>query len=189
MNPIRYFLIAILTFITLSGTFSQEIKYNTDNSVDLHFKTTEDWERYKKKIIYMNYDLRECDSILNTVMRPGIAKAQEVIKAQDSLVKKYDLQIANCKEQVTMLQGELIDIQTKPKPVVEWIGFYVGMSTGYVFADSVIGKETIINNVWNNMGIFGRGYVRIKDFMLTGGLEIPFRSKPVINVGIGYRIF
>lgn len=177
--------------LTLSvNCFSQlTIIHNSNGSVDWHFPTEKEAEAFKQKILFQAKDFQTLDSTIKYSLLPAIEKGKKVENSLDSALKECRRSGIEAHNTITQLQGEIIDIGTIRKPLIEWIGFYAGVGTGYVFADSVIGKETIINNLWNNISIQGTGYLRIKDFMLSGSLSIPFKSKPMISIGIGYRAF
>jgi hypothetical protein len=181
----------IITFLLVSTICSAQLKiiHNSNGSVDWHFPTEAEAEAFKQKVLFQDKDLQTADSTIKYSLLPAIEKGKKVENSLDSALKNCKSAGIEAMNTIGILQSELIEIGTKRTPIIEWIGFYAGMGTGYVFADSVIGKETIINNLWNNLGINGRAYIRVKDFMLSGGLEIPFKSKPIINIGIGYRIF
>ncbi len=163
--------------------------HNSNGTVDWHFPTEAEAEAFKQKVLFQDKDFQTLDSTVKYSLKPAIEKGKQVENSLDSALRNCRNAGIEARNTIGMLQGELIEIGTQRKPLIEWMGFYGGIGTGYVFADSVIGKQTIIDNIWNNLGIHGRAYIRIKDFMLSGGLEIPFRSKPIINVGIGYRLF
>ena len=177
--------------LTLSvNCFSQlKIVHNSNGSVDWHFPTEVEAEDFKQRVLFQDKDLQTADSTIKFSLLPAIEKAKIAQRHSDSAIVDCQNSVIEYKSQIAKYQSDLINLGTQSKPLFEWIGFYVGAGTGYVFADSVIGKETIINNLWNNISLQGTGYLRIKDFMLTGSFGIPFRSKPMISIGIGYKVF
>ena len=183
-------LLLTILLLTLSvNCFSQlKIIHNSNGSVDWHFPTEAEAEDFKQKVLFQDKDFQTLDSTVKYSLKPAIERGKKAENELDSALKDCRKSGIEANNRITRLQSELIDVGTKRTPLIEWIGFYVGAGTGYVFADSVIGKETIINNLWNNISIQGTGYLRIKDFMLTGSFGIPFRSKPIISIGIGYKI-
>jgi hypothetical protein len=182
-------MILLFLLFTLSATAQLTIIHNSNGSVDWHFPTEAEAEAFKQKVLFQDKDLQTADSTIKYSLLPAIEKGKKTENSLDSALKECKRSGIEAHNTIGQLQGELIDIGTIRKPLIEWIGFYGGIGAGYVFADSVIGKETIINNLWNNLGVHGRAYVRIKDFMFTGELVKPFRSQFSINFSIGYRGF
>jgi hypothetical protein len=183
---IKYLL--IILFLT-GVSYGQEIRYNKDGSVDLHFKTKEDWESHKKTIIFLNEDVKTKDSLITYYYKPFVAKQEQIINNRDTTLVYYKSLSEGRSSQIKMLEQKLMDFQPKPEPFFKWIGFYTGILTSYNVADSVINKETIVNALWNNLAVSGRGIVKVGDFMLTPSIIIPLKYKMSINLEIGYRCF
>lgn len=186
---LRPTLVIILLIASVYFAQAQEIRYNNDGSVDLHFKTVQEWEQYKKKIIFLNYDKKECDSLKSEVYLPTLGKFEKIRLMQDSVIKTNKETLKKCDEQNARLMGDLLDLQTKRPPAIEWVGFYAGMGTGYFFVDSVMNKATIVNAMWDNVYFTGKGMIKIDRLMLTGTAEIPIKGKAGIKVEAGWRLF
>jgi len=178
-------LLIIILFV--SNCFSQTIKYNSDNSVDLHFETVKDWEVFKQKIIFLSEDKLTGDSLIKNY-RSQIETLNKIICNKDSVISNLKNYINITKQELSFYQSEVIDLQTQKNPVFEWIGFFAGSGTSYVFSDSTINRS-IGNTLWNNLSIHAETLFRLKDFIITTSIIIPFNSKAYLNLKIGYKIF
>lgn len=178
----------LLTILLISNlSFSQSIRYNTDNSVDLHFNTIADWEAHKQKVIFLSEDKQTGDSLINNY-RSQIETLNKIIVNKDSTISNLKNYINITKTELSYYQSEVIELQTAKKPNFEWIGFFAGSGTSYVFSDSTINKS-ISNTLWNNLSIHAETLFRFKDFLITTSLIIPFNSKAYLNLKLGYKLF
>ena len=187
MKKALFLIVAV--FLLTNFARSQEIKYNKDGSVDLHFPTVPQWEAYKRGVLFQSKDIETKDSLISEVYIPALGTADKTIQAIDSALTYRKKENEKIREQLISLQGEIIDLQTVRKPVIEWVGFYIGSGTGFHFTDSVISKETMLNTLWNSVYLISRAQLRIKDFMLTGQFDIPLKNKPALKIDLAYRIF
>ena len=179
---------AIAVFLLFAlPIYSQSIIYNQNNTVDLHFNTVQEWENYKQKTIFNHYDKLTGDSLIKNY-RSQIETLNKIICNKDSVISNLKNYINITKQELSFYQSEVIDLQTQKKPVFEWIGFFAGSGTSYVFSDSTINRS-IGNTLWNNLSIHAETLFRLKDFIITTSIIIPFNSKAYLNLKIGYKIF
>ena len=164
-----------------------DINYGMSEGVDLHFETVKDWEVFKQKVIFLNEDKLTGDSLIKNY-RSQIETLNKIICNKDSVISNLKNYINITKQELSFYQSEVIDLQTQKKPVFEWIGFFAGSGTSYVFSDSTINKS-ISNTLWNNLSIHAETLFRFKEFLITTSLIVPFNSKAFINLKIGYKIF
>jgi hypothetical protein len=109
----------------------------------------------------------------------------ERLKGKDSIIKNQKLELVNCKEQKNIL----INSQTSSSGIIRYEGTFIGINLGYIFADSILTKSTVINGI--DYGIYCK-----PRFTLNNNLEfepcviIPLSKKKFgIFVNIGYKIF
>lgn len=191
--PVKLFflVISISIYLVFAGTllYSQDIIYNSNGTVNLQFKTVQDWEAYKQKIIFLYYDKQTNDSLISEVYKPVISKQSLIIQNSDSTIKLFKLLIDKDKDLISNLQAEIINISEKKtaKSNLTFEGFYTGIGTGYTFDSS----KTLTNNLMNNLFIAIKTEIKYKDFSFHPSLEIPFNNnqKTIIKLFVGYKLF
>jgi len=168
----KVYLIFVFIF-TISTIFAQELRYNKDGSVDLHFKTTANWEMHKQKILLQDKQLTVLDSAVNYSYKPTITR-------QGLLIDTLGYQISALKKitRIDSLENSsLLNELGKSKPLFEFEGFYAGVRTGYIFGDTITTKESFINSLSNNLFLISRAFINVKDFKFIPSLEIPLNTK------------
>ncbi|GEM_PF-4719397 len=166
-----WFLFAL--FCLFQKLNAQELRYNIDGSVDLHFPTTAEWEMHKQKILLQNKQLTVLDSAVNYSYKPTIIR-------QGLLIDTLGYQISTLKRisRIDSLENSsLLNELGKSKPLFEFEGFYAGVRTGYIFGDSITTKESFINSLSNNLFLISRAFINVKDFKFIPSLEIPLNTK------------
>ena len=109
----------------------------------------------------------------------------ERLQGKDSIINNQKLELVNCKEQKNIL----INSQTSSSSILKYEGTFIGINLGYIFADSILTKSTVLNGIDYSLYIKPR-------FVLNQRLEIepyaivPFSKKKFgIFINIGYTPF
>lgn len=167
-------IVILISLLLTSISFAQELRYNKDGSVDLHFPTTAEWENHKQKILLQDKQLTVLDSAVNYSYKPTITR-------QGLLIDTLSYQITLLKKitRIDSLENSslLNELGKTSKPLFEFEGFYAGVRTGYLFGDTITTKESFVNSLSNNLFLISRAFINVKDFKFIPSLEIPLNTK------------
>lgn len=171
---------------------AQEIKYNTNGSVDLHFGTVGDWEKYRDKIVEKWIDEKVKDSLINAVYLPAIQVAKEQRRQCDSSVMYLKKRLESTEMQVDIMQNAMLESSMpKEEGLIEFARFYTGIKTGYIFGDNEINKELFFNSISNNIYINAQFLLSMKKFLIKTILDVPLtrQNKTGLWFGVSYKIY
>jgi len=178
-----------LLFLFITGIVSgQEIRYNADKSVDIHFTTVEAYERFKIKIINVFDEVAVKDSVIQYSLKPAIVDLQKKNKQADSSILYLNKRLESCEMQQNLFIEDVnANINKQTVTGFKWEGLSAGLRTGYLFSDSTFSKNSFVNSITDNISIFCRGAFRINKIIFSGFLDIPFaksrRTGVMFDVG------
>ena len=116
--------------------------------------------------------------------RDSVSILKQIIAQKDTVISKQKEIIKN--DSLIQFNYDKIKPAQPEKSLIEWQGFYLGISTTYGIDSNVL-HNTVLGNL--RYAIYGTARVRIGLVELWAGYEIPFDDKLKIKIGAGYRIF
>lgn len=128
-------------------------------------------------------EARDSVSILKEINKKQMQALQNSLKIQEN----DSIQLMNCEKQVEILKVEMTKLELPP--VIEWKGFYPGISAAYPFNDSVLTKQTIIDGLMFDLtATFKFAVMKLID--VSALIGIPLRKeKFYIKLQTDYRLF
>lgn len=121
------------------------------------------------------------------IMKSIIHKQDSVIQNDKVIIRNDSLEIRNNEAAIEMLKGEVTKVELPP--MVEWKGFYPGLSIAYPFNDSVLTKQTLLDGLrYDLTAAFKFSIIGRLD--IAGIVGIPLRKeKFYIKLQTDWRVF
>lgn len=159
----------LIALLLISGTvFGQTY----EELQDIFFYTSMKLDQARDSIEIMKKIAYKQDSIINN---------DKKIRAGDSL------ELLNKDAAIELLKGEVTRVELPP--MVEWKGFWPGLSVAYPFNDSVLTKQTVFDGLkYDITAAFKFAVMRVID--IAGIIGIPLRKeKFYIKLQTDWRVF
>lgn len=177
-------LLFILLFPLLSYSQDLHIQYE-GNFVKIPIA---EWQQLRDNFYITMLNLDEKSSIVE-LQKSEIEKYQNIILFKDSSIYTLRQSYNDCLNRFNNLAVSVPPLaNVNLQPIMEWQGFFLGLSTHYSFADSIITKASFINGL--QYSIYANANVRVWKLQIQPIFNLPLSKNPCsIELKAGYKLF